>query len=258
AGSKTINEVDVFSVQDNFTAPVDPTSTTTFTQYGLTDFTVQYWDGTQWLAVPGGAVSGNNLVWRQVTFAAVTTAKIRVLVTGALNTWSRVAELEAYTPGSSASTNVALANNGATALASSTFSSGYGAGGAINGDRKGASWGNGGGWNDSTANAWPDWLEVDFAGTKIITEVDVFSVQDNYTAPVDPTPTMTFTQYGLTDFTVQYWDGTQWLAVPGGAISGNNLVWRQVTFAAVTTAKIRILITGALNTWSRVAEVEAY
>jgi subtilisin family serine protease len=254
AGTKTINEVDVFSVQDNFTAPVDPTPTMTFTQYGLTDFTVQYWDGAVWQTVPGGVISSNNLVWRQVTFAAVTTAKIRLLVTGALNTWSRVTELEAY----AAPTNVALASNGATALASSTYSSGYGASGAINGDRKGASWGSGGGWNDGTPNAWPDWLEVDFAGTKTISEVDVFSVQDNYTAPVDPTPTMTFTQYGLTDFTVQYWDGTTWVTPPGGAVSGNNLVWRQVSFAAVTTTKIRLLVTGALATWSRVTELEAY
>src|SRR5262249_42145926 len=46
--------------------------------------------------------------------------------------------------------NVALAANGATAIASSTNSgsSGFGPSGAINGDRKGLSWGNGGGWND--------------------------------------------------------------------------------------------------------------
>ena len=84
----------------------------------------------------------------------------------------------------------------------------------------------GGGWNDATPNAWPDWLEVDFAGAKTIDEVDVFSLQDNYTAPVDPTPALTFSRFGLTDFTVQYWDGTQWAAVPGGVVSGNTLVWR--------------------------------
>ena len=131
-------------------------------------------------------------------------------------------------------TNVALAANGATAI------------------------GAGGGWNDGTPNSWPDWLEVDFAGAKTINEVDVFSVQDNVYAPVEPTRTMTFTRYGLTDFTVQYWNGTQWLAVPGGTVSGNTLVWRQLTFAAVTTTKIRVFITAALDTWSRVTEVEAY
>jgi hypothetical protein len=155
-------------------------------------------------------------------------------------------------------TNVASAANGATAIGSSTNSWGYAASGAIDGDRTGQPWGEGGGWNDATANAWPDWLEVDFAGAKTIDEVDVFSVQDNVYAPVEPTTTMTFTRYGLTDFIVQYWNGTQWLAVPGGTVSGNTLVWRQITFGAVTTTKIRVLIASALDTWSRVTEVEAY
>jgi hypothetical protein len=31
-----------------------------------------------------------------------------------------------------------------------------------------------------------------------------------------------------------------------------------VTFAPLTTTRIRILITGALDTWSRVTEIEAY
>ena len=149
--------------------------------------------------------------------------------------------------------NVALASNGATALASSTYSSGYAPAGTINGDRKGLSWGAGGGWNDATSGTFPDWLEIDFNGAKTINEVDVFSVQDNYQAPSEPTPTMTFSLYGLTNFQVQYWDGAQWLTVPGGSISGNALVWRQITFAALTTSRVRIWITGALNTWSRIA-----
>ncbi len=117
----------------------------------------------------------------------------------------------------------------------------------------------GGGWNEEMLRGtWPDWLEVDFAGAKTIEEVDVFSVQDNYGAPVEPTTTMTFSRYGLTAFTVQYWDGTQWLAVPGGSVSGNTLVRRPVQFAPVTTTKIRVYITGAADGWSRLTEVEAY
>ena len=88
--------------------------------------------------------------------------------------------------------------------------------------------------------------------------MDVFSVQDNYASPVEPTAGMTFTRYGLVNFTVQYWDGTQWLAVPGGIVSGNTLVWRQLTFAPLTTTKIRVLITGTSDSWSRVTELEAY
>ena len=39
-----------------------------------------YWSGSAWLDVPGGNVTGNNLVWRKFTFAPVTTDRIRVLV----------------------------------------------------------------------------------------------------------------------------------------------------------------------------------
>jgi hypothetical protein len=137
-------------------------------------------------------------------------------------------------------------------------SSGYAPAGAINGDRRGTPWGFGAGWNDATPNGFPDWLEVQFNGPKSISEVDVFSVQDNYTSPGVPTLSMTFTLYGLTTFDVQYWTGGAWQTVPGGAIAGNNLVWRQVTFAPVTTDRVRILVHNALGTWSRIAEVEVY
>ena len=53
-------------------------------------------------------------------------------------------------------------------------------------------------------------------------------------------PDADVSQYGVTDFTVQYWDGTQWLAVPGGTIRGNQNVWRTVTFPALTTSRIRV------------------
>ena len=68
---------------------------------------------------------------------------------------------------------------------------------------------------------------MDFAGSKTIDEVDVFSVQDNYASPVEPTAGMTFTRYGLVDFTVQYWDGTQWLAV-----TRRNRQWKHVGVAS--------------------------
>ncbi len=102
--------------------------------------------------------------------------------------------------------NVALASNGAMAFASSVFNSGYPTTGAINGDRKGVGWGSGGGWCDGSSNTWPDWLEVDFAGLKTIDEVDVFTMQDTYTAPLAPTPAMTFNFYGLKNFEVQVLD----------------------------------------------------
>jgi hypothetical protein len=356
SGPKTIDEVAVFSVQDNYSSPVEPTATMTFTQYGLPDFTVQYWNGTAWQAVPGGVVRGNNLVWRTVAFGTITTSRIRILAEFGQGSWSRVVEVEAYestggggpntpptvsltapasgaqyvapaaitieadasdsdgtirevafyangsfvaeddtepysitwtnvaagsynlvavatdTGGASTTsgtvevtvlpgavrTNVALASSGATAAASSTFGPGYAPGGAINGDRLGAPWGNGGGWNDATPGAFPDWLSVTFAGVKTIDEIALFSVQDNYGNPSAPTPSMTFTQYGLPDFTLQYWDGAAWQSIPGGVVRGNNLVWRSVTFASITTTAVRVLAEFGQSSWSRIVEVEAY
>ena len=199
--------------------------------------------------------------WRTVTFPAVTTARIRVLVTAssAATAGSRRSRPTRYRYAASRrSGNVAAASAGAMASASSTYNSGYGPAGAINGDRKGANWGAGGGWRDATAGAFPDWLQINFAGAKTISEVRVFSVQDNYTSPVEPTTTQTFSLYGVTAFTVQYWDGAQWLTVQGGAITGNRNVWRTVTFPAVTTARIRVLVNASSDQNSRIAEVEAY
>ena len=154
--------------------------------------------------------------------------------------------------------NVAAASAGAVASASTFAAAGYAPAGAINGDRTGASWGAGGGWNDATADTFPDWLQVDFAGSKTISEVDVFSVQDAFWAPSPPTPSMTFTSYGLRDFEVQYWTGSAWQTIPGAAVTGNNLVWRQLTFAPVTTTAIRVHVTLALDSWTRIAEIEAW
>jgi hypothetical protein len=259
ASTQTINEIDVFTVQDNYQAPIDPDHSTTFSQYGITDFQVEYWDGSAWTAVPGGNIAGNNRVWQQIAFAPIATSRIRVLVTGALNSWSRITEVEAYNvPNNSpGSINVASAAKGATITASTFYNAGYAPDGAIDGDRVGAFWSNGGGWNDSTVNQSPDWIQINFAGAKSIREIDVFTIQDNYAAPSTPTPSMTFSLYGITDFQVQFWNGFAWEDVPNGSISGNNLVWRKINFPALTTSSIRIMVTGALNGYSRVTEVEA-
>ena len=154
--------------------------------------------------------------------------------------------------------NVALAANGGTATASSSYGPEYPVSATNNGERRGAGWARGGAWMDATANAFPDWVDVTFNGSKTIDEVDVFSLQDAWANPSEPTATLTFTAYGLADFTVQYWTGTAWQAVPGGVVRNNTLVWRSLTFAPVTTTRIRVLIESALNTFSRVVEIEVY
>jgi Neisseria PilC beta-propeller domain len=153
--------------------------------------------------------------------------------------------------------NVALASNGGVASASSYYNSGYAPGGANNGDESGANWGSGGGgWNSAYYGNFPEWLQINFNGNKSITQAIVYSVQDQYWAPVPPTDTMTFNNYGLVNFAVQAWDGSAWTTL--ATVVGNNLVKRTVNFAAFTTDRIRIYVTASADGYSRMTELEVF
>ena len=239
----------------------EPTEATAFTQYGVTGMQVEYWTGSAWAAVPGGLRASTDRVWNKFTFAPVSTTRIRVVVRGALASYSRLVEVEAWGTGGGAPavrTNVAHSSNGGVATAPSTYSSAYPAAAVNNGDRRGLNWNAGGGWNDATAGTHPDWVEVAFAGEKSLTEINVFTLQDDPASPVEPTEALKFTWYGVTAMRAEYWTGAAWAEVPGGAVTNNDRVWRRFTFPAVTTRKIRVVMTGALAGYSRLAEIEAY
>jgi hypothetical protein len=162
-------------------------------------------------------------------------------------------------PAACTRSNVALAANGATAVASSEHSSGsYPAASALTGDRTGHNWGNSGGWNDGTRGAFPDTLEVDFSTAKLIDEIDVITLQNNWTTAGQPDLTTPATGEGILDFDVQYWDGANWVTVPSGSVTGNDKAWRQFGFPAVTTMKIRVVVNNSRNNYSRIVGLEAY
>jgi hypothetical protein len=154
------------------------------------------------------------------------------------------------------STNFALASNGGVASASSTLNGGYPVTAINNNERTGANWGSGGGWADGTPGTFPVWVQINFNGAKTIDQVVLYTVQDNYTNPIEPTDSLTFAQYGITDFTVQGWDGSSWVTL--ATVSGNNLVKRTTTFAAFTTDRIRVNVTNALSPYACIIEVEAW
>ena len=350
-GTKTIDRVVVYTLQDNYTNGTEPTDTLTFIKEGITGFTVQGWDGSAWITL--ATVSGNNLVKRTLNFAAFTTDRIRVNVTSVLAGYSRIIEIEAWgtaasvptpdtasptvpagltaTPVSSTqinlswtastdnvgvtgykvyrggvlvgnptttsyndtgltastsysytvaacdavnncsaqsssvsaatmpatiSSNIALASAGAVASASSTYSNAYPLAAVNDGLRTGVTWGKGGGWNDATYSVQPDWVQINFNGTKTIDRVVVYTLQDNYTNGTEPTDTLTFIKEGITGFTVQGWDGSAWITL--ATVSGNNLVKRTLNFAAFTTDRIRVNVTSVLAGYSRIIEIEAW
>ena len=149
-------------------------------------------------------------------------------------------------------TNVASAANGGTASASSELSS---PSVAIDGVKN---WATTGAWKDATPDSYPDWLQVVFSGSKTINEIDVFAVTDDFTNPADPTESTTFSLYGITNFDVQYWTGSAWQTVPNGSITNNNKAITKITFTAITTTKIRVVVNAAQAGYSRIVELEAW
>lgn len=146
--------------------------------------------------------------------------------------------------------NVALSARGSMATASSALDGQHPASSAINGDTSSVLWGAGGGWSDGTPGDFSDdWLEVDFGASRTIDKISV------YTLDSTQYPAAT---YGLKDFSLKYWTGTEWAAL-GNAVTGNTLGMKSVTFSAVTTQKVRLYATASNdNQYARVVELEAY
>ncbi|MFD0678675.1 MULTISPECIES: fibronectin type III domain-containing protein [unclassified Paenibacillus] len=204
--------------------------------------------GTNGAIKPPTAATSVNLVFTVTRTSDNTTA----------NTGSIPVAILAYLSTERSGINVALALNGGTASSSTTISSSFTESSINNGDRRGLNWGNGGGWNDGTPDVYPDWVQIDFNGSQAIYGIDVFTIQDNFGNPSEPTTTMTFSQFGITDYTVQYWNGLTWVILTNGNVTENNNVWKQFTFSPVVTNKIRLTITNAKSNFSRVIELEAW
>ena len=252
-GSKTIDEVALISMQDNYVNPVEPTPTMQGSNYVVSSFRVEYWTESGWQTVPNGLVTGNTYIWRRVTFPALTTTKIKITINATGDNYSQIPEIEVY---GYSKTNIALAANGGVASASSTYPA-HAIANVNNGDRKGPN--HGGIWADNTSWQYPDWVQIDFPANKVVDEVAVFSVQDNgFSSSVEPTQTMTGSQYVVQNFEIWYWNGNDWATTPAMQVTGNNLIWRKVTFPSVLTNKLRIVINSTGDNYSQIPEIEVY
>ena len=107
----------------------------------------------------------------------------------------------------------------------------YGAANAIDGDP--ATF-----WNDDTQGQFPDTLTVTAPGALPLHGV-------GFASSVDGVPTA---------FTVQTWDGSQW--VTQADVAGNTAQYRWIPFATtVTSSEVRVVVTAAQNEFTRVAEL---
>jgi hypothetical protein len=98
-GAKTINEIRVYTLQNDPARAVTPDENTDASFYGIKDFEVQIWDGAQWVTVEGGNITGNTKAMRVITLGTpVTTTATRIVINMGRSDFSRIVELEAYGP----------------------------------------------------------------------------------------------------------------------------------------------------------------
>lgn len=146
--------------------------------------------------------------------------------------------------------NVALGSAGSTVVASSVYGAEYSPESVIDGSTSPVLWGANGGWNDGTAGEFPDTLEIDFGTSRTIDRIGLATL-DSSLFPA--------ASYGVSDFSAEYLDSSTNSWVNLFSASGNTRGYVSNTFAAVTTSKIRINVTGSNDgQFSRILEVEAF
>jgi alpha-L-rhamnosidase len=93
-------------------------------------------------------------------------------------------------------------------------------------------------WNDDTDSTYPDTLTVTAGSATSLTGVGFASNPDGVP----------------TDFAVQTLDGDQW--VTHATETSNTALYQWIPFPKpVTTTQVRVVVTGAQNSWSRIAEL---
>ena len=170
----------------------------------VANFSLQYFSSNAWVNIPGASFTGNAATVLNVVFSSpVTASLVRFYSTDAT---VKVREIALFAPNGPAGypigTDVSL-NLGkkCPVIASSMAGTNY-AGCAVDGYA-----GTNAGWQTANVNG-PHTLEVDFQAQARIGSAHVYSGSGSYPA--------------LSSFTLNYWNGSAWTAIPGATVTGNT------------------------------------
>jgi hypothetical protein len=210
----------------DFPFPVEVGSAQVFT--GVDDglavgnFSVQYLNGTTWITIPGGAVTGNTNVERNLVFTnPVTASSFRLIGQDAP---LRIRELGLYPPngpsGFPLGTDLTLNLAYQRPTVASANTTGNFALNAVDGRSHSGSM-----WQTSTSGS--NTLDIDLRVSTKIGSAHLYSGA----AGIAP----------LGDFVLKYWDGSTWQNISGGAVNGNNTPDLVLAFTTpVTTSRVRL------------------
>ncbi|MFI5937405.1 discoidin domain-containing protein [Actinoplanes sp. NPDC051494] len=210
-----------------------------------TAYTVQYWNGTAWVAAasqvktPGTPQSNYN----KVSFSPVSTTRLRIQFTqptGAAKTG--LTELKLYRRGTTTVTNLAA---GATPTAS--YTSAWESVAALNDGIDPPS-------SNDTVNprwgTWPEqgtqWADLTWPTAQTLTSAQVYFFDDNGGVRVPAS------------WTLQYWNGNAYVDVPspsGYPVAANQ--FNAVTFGPVSTTRLRVALTSGAGSVG-LLEVKAF
>ena len=194
----------------------------------LTNFSIQYLTNGNWVNVPGGTVSGNANVERNVVFPSpITATSFRVY--DSQDNPIRIRQLALYPPNGpggypfGTDFNIDLARK-QPAFATTNTTGGWpllAADGLVNSTSA---------WQTTLIGS--NSLLINLQFTNKIGSAHLYSGMNG----VSP----------LSDFVLQYWTGSAWANIPGGSVSGNNSGALVILFTTpVTTTKVQLVFTNS-------------
>jgi hypothetical protein len=188
----------------------------------LAKFVIQHLVGTTWTTIAGTDISGNTNVERNLVFTTpITATSFRIMAT---DPTIRLREFALYPPngpsgyplGTDVKVNLALQR---PAVASSHTLGQFPINAVDGRTHAGSSW--------QTTTAGLNTLDIEMVASTKIGSVHLYSGSSTVSA--------------LGDFTLKSWNGTAWVDIPGGTVTGNTALDRIVTFTTPpTTTKVRL------------------
>lgn len=233
------------AAQIDFPFPVEVGSAQVFTGVddasAVSTFWIQTLNGSDWVTIPGGGpVNGNTNIERNIVFTnPVTASSFRILGQDAN---LRIREFALYPPngasgypvGTDIKLNLALQR---PAVASSFVAGSYPIHAVDGRTHAGYSW--------QTTTAGVNTLDIELVSSTKIGSVHLYSGSSTVSA--------------LGDFTLKSWNGTAWINVPGGTVTGNTAPDRVVAFTTPpTTTRVRLEFTKTGTTPTVIRELQIF